>query len=156
MTPRYIAVAVAGRPEPVEVRVVSQHPTDDKLRQQLYRVEALWDWCDGQDRVACGYWQADPETGKNVWIPPSLGAGDIDRAIETSSGVKVRRDEARRELCKLVLADKLSGQQVEEMLESCTIADIQRIFQAAKGIDLDKLLTPSLPGPTTNSTPKAG
>ena len=135
MAPRYIAVVVPGRDEPLSVRVVTRHPEDDAMNRQLYRVEGIWDWCDAQTRALQGYTKRDPKTGDIVWVTPTISAENVDKTADTLAGVRIKRDEACRDLFKMVLSDKMSGEQVEEVLYSCDVGTVTRIFEAAKGID---------------------
>jgi hypothetical protein len=161
MAPRYITVPVPGR-NGIDVRVISQHPDDDKLRRQLYRTEAVWDWCDAQVRALGGYTKPLPD-GDTVWMPPTVDASKLEAAADALATVKIKRDEACRELFKLVLGDKLSGTDIEEVLRQCNSGTIVSVFEAAKGIDraaVWKEITaasaspaPSSTEPTSSSTP---
>lgn len=140
MAPRFIKVDVAGR-DPVEVRVVTQHPNDDELRKQLYRVEAIWDYCDAQQNALAGYTKYTPE-GEQVFMPPTVPMDNAEKHAEVLAGLKIKRDGVMRDLCKLVLADKLTGEAQAELLAQCGFGTIAEIFWASKGVDRRKLTNP--------------
>ena len=118
MATRYIDVPLDETTK-ATVRVITQHPDDDKLRVALYKVEALWDWCDGQ--------------GKK--LADMTDAKEAEKACGVLADVQVSRDKSRRELMTLVLSDKHAGDEILSLISKCTATTINAIFNAARGIE---------------------
>lgn len=136
---RYVPVKI-GNTE-VQVRVISQHESDDEVRVKLSELDDLWDWIESQDKLIRGFWKSDAENKPTEWVPPAYKPDDVEKAVSVKAKLSAKRDKLRRELAILQLSDKQTKEQIEGMLRQCSLPEIRVLYWAMKNVDMSTLLS---------------
>lgn len=120
----------------VEVRVLTMHTDDDAARKIKAQSDLLSEFHDNQVDALTGRGVVDSD-GKAAPARKSDMTPDAAlKLCDTIAEVGLRMEGLRRELLRSVLSDKQSGDQIEEMIRTCTPTELSLVLLAASRPDL--------------------
>ena len=136
----------------VLVRVITIHPEDDEFKRVQATVLLMEQFCSAQEFALKGVpVYLDPKQEARVPEKCLLSDDEIDKQIATITRLRVKANDHRRELLRQILSVKQTGEEIEEIIASCTTEDVELIFLAATNPNALQRILDSL-----SKTPPAG